>query len=77
MANKTKKEASVRVGMRGKRHSGRGRPKNTPPPKKPKEEKEEKDMEIPTVIAAGGHQSNGSQKKPKGKGMILFLCWWI
>ncbi|XP_012685480.2 E3 ubiquitin-protein ligase UHRF2 [Clupea harengus] len=71
MANKTKKEASVRVGMRGKRHSGRGRPKNTPPPKKPKEEKEEKDMEIPTVIAAGGHQSNGSQKKPKGKDMCV------
>ncbi|KAG5272990.1 hypothetical protein AALO_G00171520 [Alosa alosa] len=69
MANKTKKEASVRGGMRGKRHPGRGRPKNTPPPKKPKEEKEDEDIEIPAVISAGGYQSNGSQKTPKGKDM--------
>lgn len=61
----------MRGGMRGKRHSGRGRPKNTPPQKKPKEEKVNEDMETPTVISAGGYQSNGSQKTPMGKGMIL------
>lgn len=73
MANKTKKEASVRGGVRGKRHSGRGRPKNTPPQKKPKEEKEDERMETPAVISAGGYQSNGSQKTPKDKGMIFWL----
>ncbi|KAG7477048.1 hypothetical protein MATL_G00089440 [Megalops atlanticus] len=63
MANKTKKEASVRGSARGKRHAGRGRPRSQPLQKKVKEE--EKDEQEPEEEADGGPQSNGSQKTPK------------
>ncbi|KAJ8260567.1 hypothetical protein COCON_G00162900 [Conger conger] len=66
MANKTKKEATVRSGVRGKRHSGRGRPRTQPLPKKVKEEQaEEESVMVPVQEPDGGHQSNGSQKTPK------------
>ncbi|KAG9354154.1 hypothetical protein JZ751_012278 [Albula glossodonta] len=65
MANKTKKEASVRGSVRGKRHSGRGRPRTQPLQKKVKEEKEEQDVQEPEAEPQGGPQSNGSQKAPK------------
>ncbi|KAI1904808.1 hypothetical protein AGOR_G00009490 [Albula goreensis] len=65
MANKTKKEASVRGSVRGKRHSGRGRPRSQPLQKKVKEEKEEQDVQEPEAEPQGGPQSNGSQKAPK------------
>ncbi|XP_030625523.1 E3 ubiquitin-protein ligase UHRF2 [Chanos chanos] len=65
MANKTKKEASVRGGgggsPRGKRHAGRGRPKSTRPAKRVKEEAEVQSE----TKADGGPQSNGGQKTPK------------
>ncbi|KAG5834578.1 E3 ubiquitin-protein ligase UHRF2-like isoform X1 [Anguilla anguilla] len=66
MANKTKKEATVRGGVRGKRHSGRGRPRSHPLPKKVKEQEvEQKSVPAPVEEPDGGHQSNGSQKTPK------------
>ncbi|XP_028829384.1 E3 ubiquitin-protein ligase UHRF2 [Denticeps clupeoides] len=78
MANKTKKMANVRGGTRGKRHSGRGRPRSTPPAKRLKEEEEEEEEEeeddeeeeeeedVPasTVTTDRDPQSNGSQKTP-------------
>ncbi|KAL2099606.1 hypothetical protein ACEWY4_004000 [Coilia grayii] len=67
MANKTKREATMRVGVRAKKHSGRGRPKNTPPPKKPKRAKDDEDLDIPAVILVDEPQSNGSQKTHKDK----------
>ncbi|XP_060791993.1 E3 ubiquitin-protein ligase UHRF2-like [Neoarius graeffei] len=49
MANKSRKEASVRGGRggapRGKRHGGRGRPRCGRPPKRVKEEEEEEEEE--------------------------------
>ncbi|XP_063066746.1 E3 ubiquitin-protein ligase UHRF2-like [Engraulis encrasicolus] len=67
MANKTKKEATMRVGVPAKKHAGRGRPKSTPPAKKAKREMEDEDMDVPFVITVDKPQSNGSQKTPKDK----------
>lgn len=66
MANKTKKEANVRSGIRGKRHAGRGRPRVQPLQKKVKEEQaEDKSAPVPVDEPDGGPQSNGSQKDLK------------
>ena len=70
MANKTKKEASVRGGSstRGKRHAGRGRPRIHPRKKVKEEEEEEEEEEKPAAKKEEGPQSNGSQKEPKAPG---------
>ncbi|KAJ8401938.1 hypothetical protein AAFF_G00375190 [Aldrovandia affinis] len=70
MANKTKKEASVRGSVRGKRHSGRGRPRSQPLQKKVKEEEEEEgeveeDVQEPKAEPDGGPKSSRSQKTAK------------
>ncbi|KAL4617361.1 E3 ubiquitin-protein ligase UHRF2 [Arapaima gigas] len=63
MANKNKKEASVRSGTRGRRHSGRGRPRlgHEKKTRVKKEVGEENKEEGP----GGGPQRNGRQKLPK------------
>ncbi|KAF5898010.1 E3 ubiquitin-protein ligase UHRF2, partial [Clarias magur] len=66
MANKSRKEASVRGGRggapRGKRHGGRGRPRCGRPPKRVKEEEEEKrGGEEPTEHEDGETQRNGEE----------------
>ncbi|XP_056146892.1 E3 ubiquitin-protein ligase UHRF2-like [Lampris incognitus] len=67
MANKTKKEASIKSGgsTRGKRHAGRGRPRLHP---KAKEEDEDDDEEEEQLMATEDEeepQSNGGQKIPR------------
>ncbi|XP_046723224.1 E3 ubiquitin-protein ligase UHRF2-like isoform X3 [Silurus meridionalis] len=70
MANKSRKEASVRGGRggapRGKRHGGRGRPRCGRPPKRVKEEEEEeKEEEEPAVHEDGETQRNGGEDTQK------------
>ncbi|XP_046900715.1 E3 ubiquitin-protein ligase UHRF1-like isoform X2 [Hypomesus transpacificus] len=75
MANKTKKEASVRGGSstRGKRHAGRGRPRIHPRKKVKEEEEEEEEEEKPAAKKEEGPQSNGSQKEPKAPDVCVAL----
>ncbi|XP_026879062.2 E3 ubiquitin-protein ligase UHRF2 [Electrophorus electricus] len=67
MANKNKKEASVRGvragSSRGKRHGGRGRPKSARPVKRVKEEEEDEVKEKPNTNKDGQVQSNGATLK--------------
>ncbi|TSL04215.1 E3 ubiquitin-protein ligase UHRF2 [Bagarius yarrelli] len=70
MANKSRKEASVRGGRsgapRGKRHGGRGRPRCGRPPKRVKEEEEvEKEGEEPAEHEEGKTQRNGEKETQK------------
>ncbi|KAK2827342.1 hypothetical protein Q7C36_018268 [Tachysurus vachellii] len=70
MANKSKKEPTVRGGRsgapRGKRHGGRGRPRAGRPPKRVKEEEEgERVGEEPTENKDGETQKNGGEDSQK------------
>ncbi|XP_071378449.1 LOW QUALITY PROTEIN: E3 ubiquitin-protein ligase UHRF2-like [Centroberyx affinis] len=67
MANKTKKEASVRSGgsTRGKRHGGRGRPRIHPKAKEEEEEEEEEEEQLMANEDEEEPQSNGGQKTPR------------
>ncbi|XP_071770943.2 E3 ubiquitin-protein ligase UHRF2 [Centroberyx gerrardi] len=67
MANKTKKEASVRSGgsTRGKRHGGRGRPRIHPKAKEEEEEEEEEEEQLMANEEEEEPQSNGGQKTPR------------
>lgn len=74
MANKSRKEASVRGGRggapRGKRHGGRGRPRCGRPPKRVKEEEEEEEEEErggdePAEHEDGETQKNGEEDSQK------------
>ncbi|KAK3554882.1 hypothetical protein QTP86_000916 [Hemibagrus guttatus] len=70
MANKNRKEASVRGGRggtpRGKRHGGRGRPRCGRPPKRVKEEEEgEREGEKPAEHEDGETQRNGGEDSQK------------
>lgn len=74
MANKTKKEASVKSGgtSRGKRHGGRGRPRIHP---KAKEEEEDEDEEEEPLMSTEDEempQSNGRQKTAKESGGCFY-----
>ncbi|XP_076019910.1 E3 ubiquitin-protein ligase UHRF2 [Genypterus blacodes] len=70
MANKTKKEATARTSRstRGKRHSGRGRPRLHPKPPEVEEEHEEEEEEEDQLMVNEEEeelQSNGGQKTPR------------
>ncbi|KAM4635072.1 E3 ubiquitin-protein ligase UHRF2 [Polymixia lowei] len=67
MANKTKKEASVKTGTstRGKRHAGRGRPRIHPKVKEEEEEDDEEEEELMGNEEEEELQSNGGQKTPR------------
>ncbi|MCI4386650.1 hypothetical protein PGIGA_G00064940 [Pangasianodon gigas] len=70
MANKSRKEASVRGGRggapRGKRHGGRGRPRCGRPPKRVKEEEEEEREGVePAEQEDGETQKNGGEDTQK------------
>lgn len=73
MANKSRKEASVRGGRggspRGKRHGGRGRPRCGRPPKRVKEE--EREGEEPAEHEEGETQTNGGEDTPKDTGQCV------
>lgn len=75
MANKSRKEASVRGGRggapRGKRHGGRGRPRCGRPPKRVKEEEEEEreeEEEEPAEHEDRETQRNGEEDTQKDAG---------
>lgn len=76
MANKSRKEASVRGGRggapRGKRHGGRGRPRCGRPPKRVKEEEEgEREEEEPAEHKDGETQKNGGEDSQKETGQCV------
>lgn len=76
MANKSRKEASVRGGRsgapRGKRHGGRGRPRCGRPPKRVKEEEEqEKEGEVPVQHEEKETQRNGGEDTQKDTGKYV------
>lgn len=76
MANKSRKEASVRGGRggapRGKRHGGRGRPRCGRPPKRVKEEEEEeRGAEEPVEHEDGETQKNGEEDSQKDTGQCV------
>lgn len=76
MANKSRKEASVRGGRggapRGKRHGGRGRPRCGRPPKRVKEEEEgEREEEETAEHKDGETQKNGGEDSQKETGQCV------